>query len=178
MTALIVRLTKALPLMESWIRDLHATHASRAQPVSCLGFQRLAEVWPRALLEEARAVPVARVPYPPVSDLGLPELEEMAQARWSGITFGHMYFVDESDTTEATHFHELFHVVQWKALGVRDFLMTYALGVLTHGYRQSPLEAIAFRLQAEFEAGVTRPGLVETIATHARVVHARAQLEG
>ena len=53
----------------------------------------------------------------------------------------------ENDTTEATHFHELCHVVQWKALGVRDFLMTYALGLLAHGYRESPLEAIAYRLQ-------------------------------
>lgn len=153
--------------MEAWIRELHATYAPRAQPVSCLGFGRLLEPWPRALLDEARAVAVERVPYPPVSALGLPELEEMAQARWSGITFGHMYFVDENDTTEATHFHELCHVVQWKALGVRDFLMTYALGLLAHGYRRSPLEAIAYDLQRDFEAGITRPGLVDAITEHA-----------
>jgi hypothetical protein len=164
----VVRLTQALPRMESWIRGLHATHAPRAQPVSCLGFARLGEVWPRELLEEARAVAVERVPYPPVSDFGLPELEPMAQARWSGITFGHMYFVDENDPSEATHFHELCHVVQWQALGVRDFLMTYAIGLLTHGYRQSPLEVIAYRLQADFEAGLTKQGLVDVITQHAR----------
>ncbi len=171
-----VRLTQALPRMEAWIRDLHSAHAARAQPASCLGFARLAEVWPRALLEEARAVSVERVPYPPVSELGLPELESMAEARWSGITFGHMYFVDESDTTEATHFHELCHVVQWKALGVRDFLMTYASGLLADGYRQSPLEAIAYRLQAEFEAGVTRPGLVGVTSEHALEIRAKVQI--
>jgi hypothetical protein len=170
----LVRLTKALPLMEAWIRELHAAHAARAQPVSCLGFERLGEVWPRALLDEARAVPVERVPYPPVSELGLPELEGMAQARWSGITFGHMYFVDECDTSEATHFHELCHVVQWKALGVRDFLMTYALGLLAHGYRQSPLEAVAYRLQREFEAGLPGRDLVEVVAAHARSARASA----
>jgi hypothetical protein len=153
--------------MESWIRDLHAAHAARAQPVSCLGFARLQEVWPRALLEEARAVPVERVPYPPVSDFGLPELEPLAQGRWTGITFGHMYFVDENDTTEATHFHELCHVVQWKALGVRDFLMTYALGLRAHGCRQSPLEAIAYDLQRDFEAGITGPALVDVVRRHA-----------
>jgi hypothetical protein len=163
----LVRLTQALPRMEAWIRELHATHAPQAQPVSCLGFERLLEVWPRALLDEACAVAVERVPYPPVSELGLPELEEMAQARWSGITFGHMYFVDEGDTTEATHFHELCHVVQWKALGLRDFLMTYALGLMAHGYRQSPLERIAYDLQRDFEAGITRPGLVDAITGHA-----------
>jgi hypothetical protein len=172
----LVRLTQALPLMESWIRDLHATHASRAQPVSCLGFQRLGEVWPRALLDEACAVAVERVPYPPVSDFGLPELEKMAQTRWSGITFGHMYFVDQSDTTEATHFHELCHVVQWKVLGVRDFLMTYASGLLAHGYRQSPLEAIAYRLQSEFESGVMRKGLVDVISEHALAVRTEAEV--
>lgn len=165
---ILVRLTRALPRMESWIRDLHAAHAPRAQPVSCLGFARLAEAWPRALLEEARAVAVERVPYPPVSDLGLPELEPMARARWSGITFGHMYFVDEGDATEATHFHELCHVVQWKALGVRDFLITYAAGLIEHGYRRSPLEEIAYRLQGEFERGVTRADLALRIAEHAR----------
>jgi hypothetical protein len=164
----LVRLTHALPLMETWISDLHAAHAARAQPVSCLGFERLAEVWPRRLLDETRAVSVEQVPYPPVSDLGLPELEPMAQARWSGITFGHMYFVDQDDTTEATHFHELCHVVQWKALGVRDFLLTYALGLLAQGYRRSPLETIAYDLQAGFQAGFTRPGLVEAITRHAR----------
>ena len=114
------------------------------------------------------------MPYPPVSDLGLPELEPMAQARWSGITFGHMYFVDQDDTTEATHFHELCHVVQWKALGVRDFLMTYALGLLEHGYQESPLEMIAYRLQAEFEAGLPRRDLVEVVAAHARCERVRA----
>ena len=171
----LVRLTQALPRMEAWIRELHATHAARAQPVSCLGFARLQEVWPRELLEAARAVAVERVPYPPVSDFGLPELEEMARTRWSGITFGHMYFVDESDTTEATHFHELCHVVQWMALGVRDFLMTYARGLFEHGYRQSPLEAVAYQLQSEFETGVTRTGLVDVISTHARAV--RAEIE-
>ena len=160
--------------MESWIRDLHAAHAPRAQPVSYLGFARLAEVWPRELLEEARAVSVERVPYPPVSELGLPELAPMAQARWSGITFGHMYFVDQDDTTEATHFHELCHVVQWRALGVRDFLMTYVLGLLERGYRESPLEAIAYRLQAEFEAGLPRRDLVNVVAAHARATRTRA----
>ena len=171
---LSARLTQALPRMEAWIRDLHTAHAPRAQPVSCLGFERLREVWPRELLDEACAVSVERVPYPPVSALGLPELEPMARARWSGITFGNMYFVDQDDTTEATHFHELCHVVQWQALGVRDFLMTYALGLLEHGYRQSPLEDIAYRFQREFEAGSTPPALVEVVTGHARATRARA----
>lgn len=157
------------------MRGLHARYAPVAQPVSCLGFARLAEVWPRALLDEARAVSVERVPYPPVSDLGLPELEPMAQARWSGITFGHMYFVDQDDTTEATHFHELCHVVQWRALGVRGFLTTYALGLLEYGYRDSPLESIAYRLQREFETGVSRPDLGAVLTAQALAARASSQ---
>lgn len=169
-TDLTDRLRRALPAMERWIVALHAAHETRAQPASCLGFARLAEVWPRALLDEAHAVAVERVPYPPVAELGLPELAPMAAERWTGITFGDMYFVDESDTTEATHFHELCHVVQWRTLGVRDFLLTYALGLFAYGYRESPLEAIAYRLQRDFERGVTRPDLAEAIADHARGV--------
>jgi hypothetical protein len=168
------RLELAIPRVESWIRELHATHGGEAQRVSSLGYAALARAWPAELLEEARVVAVDKNPFPPVSEYGIPEFEPMARGSWAGITFGHMYFVDKAEADEATHFHELCHVVQWKVLGVRNFLLTYALGILSKGYARSPFEAIAYELQEEFEAGRPRSGLVDVITAHARDAHAAA----
>jgi len=174
MDDILVRVQLAIPRIESWMKDLHAKHADQAKPADSLGFAGLARAWPADLLKEARAVSVDRTPFPPVLDYGLAEFEGMAQGSWAGITFGHMYFTDKTEANEATHFHELCHVVQWKVLGVNRFLLTYALGILANGYARSPFEAIAYELQEEFEAGRCRSGLVDVLTTHARNAHAKA----
>ena len=54
---------------------------------------------------------------------------------------------------ESLHFHELVHVVQWQHLGPERFIMAYALGhLISGGYRTNPLEAMAYGLQARFDA--------------------------
>jgi hypothetical protein len=169
---LLSRLELAIPRIEGWMRVLHVTHAGRAQPVSSLGYAGLVRAWPEELLQAARAVSVDRTPFPPVSEYGIPEFEAMARGSWAGITFGHMYFIDEAEANEATHFHELCHVVQWRVLGASSFLLSYGLGILSNGYVRSPFEAIAYELQEEFEAGRTRSGLVDLITAHARDAHA------
>jgi len=168
---IVARIERAIPRMESWVRELHVAHAARAEPASSLGFAGLTRAWPAELLQEAMAVSVDRTPFPPVSEYELPEFEAMAKANWAGITFGHMYFTDGAEANEATHFHELCHVVQWKVLGAGPLLLTYALGILANGYTRSPLEAIAYELQQEFEEGRVRSGLVDVIAAHARDAH-------
>jgi len=173
MDDIVIRLRLAIPHVESWMRVLHASHAGQAQPADSLGFAGLVKAWPADLLREARAVAVDRTPFPPVSAYGLPEFEAMAQGSWAGITFGHMYFTDKAEANEATHFHELCHVVQWKVLGVSDFLLAYALGILSNGYAESPFEVIAYELQEEFETGRTRSALIDVIAAHARDAHAK-----
>jgi len=52
---------------------------------------------------------------------------------------------------ESLHFHELVHVIQWRLLGPEKFLALYADGLERFGYRKSPLERMAFRLQKRFE---------------------------
>ncbi len=91
----------------------------------------------------------------------------MANMPKAGITFRDMYFVDPACASESVHFHELVHVVQWRALGVRPFLLTYALGVLRQGYERSPLEAIAFELQAQFERATTGGSITEHVTRQA-----------
>ena len=51
---------------------------------------------------------------------------------------------------EGLYFHELMHVVQWRMLGPERFLAAYADGLEKFGYRNSPLEAMAYDAQAAF----------------------------
>jgi hypothetical protein len=59
-------------------------------------------------------------------------------------------------------------------LGVETFLLVYALGILEHGYEASPLEAIAYKLQNEFEEGENSGGLFSTVVSHAQDLSDRA----
>jgi len=174
MRDLLRRLHGALPSIRQWIDDLHAEHSSAAIAAGELGFPRLAASFPAALLDRAQAVTVARIPFPPVSNYGLPEFEAFARMPMAGITFDRMYFVHQSHVSEAIHFHELVHVIQWQTLGVNDFLLTYAMGLAAFGYDLSPLESIAFRMQSEFEQGRVRPDLLELVSAEARLARQSA----
>jgi len=50
------------------------------------------------------------------------------------------------------HFHELVHVVQWRLLCAERFLALYADGLEKHGYRDSPLEVMAYDHEARFNS--------------------------
>jgi hypothetical protein len=164
---LLHRLQAAVPKIESWIDELHARHVNESILASELAFPRLAAVLPAKLLSATRVARVRTVPFPPVSAYGLPEFQAMANMPMAGITFRDMYFVDPGYSSEGVHFHELVHVIQWRALGVRPFLLTYALGFLQFGYERSPLEAIAFELQADFEQGTGGLSITEHVTRHA-----------
>jgi hypothetical protein len=49
------------------------------------------------------------------------------------------------------HFHELIHVVQWRLLGAEFFIAMYAGGLEKFGYRNNPLEKIAYDAQELFD---------------------------
>ena len=82
-----------------------------------------------------------------------------------------IYYVRPAQLSESLHFHELVHVVQWKTLGIREFLLTYAIGLAQHGYLHSPLEALAYELQKRFEQGAISGTVVGEVAT--RTIKAR-----
>jgi hypothetical protein len=160
-------LQRALPQIEQWIDNLRAQHLLKSISASDVGFPRLAAHFPMPLLKATRVASVGTIPFPPVSVYGLPEFDAMARMPLVGITFRDMYFVQPSFETEGVQFHELIHVVQWKVLGVREFLLAYALGVVQCEYEKSPLEAIAYDLQARFEQGLGLPSVAESVARHA-----------
>jgi hypothetical protein len=95
---------------------------------------------------------VPRVPVPPLSAMGLDRFSDFEQMDAGGITYLNTYFVraDQSHS-ESLHFHELVHVIQWRLLGPEKFLAFYADGLERFGYRNSPLEVMAYNLQDRFE---------------------------
>jgi hypothetical protein len=86
--------------------------------------------------------------------MGLSGLGDFEGGDYAGITFLDTYFVrtDHVDS-EPLHFHELVHVLQWQHLGLDGFISAYAAGLAGHGYRNSPLEVMAYKLQTYFESG-------------------------
>lgn len=160
---IIRRFRKALPGIRKWIDRVLLDHAPRTRTVGSLAFKRLSACYPQHLLDRAKVVTVPRVPFPPVSSLGLPEFASLEQAPFAGITFLDTFFVQHGQGSESLHFHEMVHVVQWERLGANNFLLAYGLGLAQFGYERSPLERMAYSLQTRFDGGDVPTNLVQVI---------------
>jgi len=151
-------LREQIPRLREWISRTLAVHAAAARPTLSAGFQRLPLSFPGPmganLLESARFVVVDRVPKPPLASWGLEEFKGFEEMPSDAITYGNTYFITPAAATdEATHVHELVHVVQWQVLGFENFVLSYAVGLRTCGYYDNPLESMAYFLQLRFTAG-------------------------
>jgi len=145
-------LISKLPLIIRWIDHTLAEHAAAARPIVSFGFKRLPQFYSSALLLKAKVVAVDAVPVPPLRSLGLPEFGAFELGNYRGITFKDTYFVERHhEDDESLHFHELVHVAQWARLGAENFLLAYAEGLAIYGYRHSPLEAMAYDFQNDFD---------------------------
>jgi hypothetical protein len=83
----------------------------------------------------------------------LPRFADFERGSFSGVTYLNIFFIKRDDErNEAIHFHELIHVVQWRILGPEQFLRLYADGLERFGYRESPLEKMAYDAEAAFTA--------------------------
>jgi len=161
---LIRRFQTTLPAVAKWIDTTLEDNIDNSVSVATLTFPRLARVFPHNLLERAKVVvTTGKVPFPPLAQMGLPELRQMEDMQMAGITYKDTFFVSHLHQTESLHFHELVHVVQWERLGVNDFLLAYGAGLMQFGYRDSPLEKMAYSLQAAFDRGALPPNTIEVI---------------
>lgn len=146
---------KAYPLLSGWIRNTLAKHASAARAVASLGFERLPHYYRQETLAAAKVVVVPQVPVPPLSAMGLDRFGEFERMDAGGITYLDTYFVRADHAhDESLHFHELVHIIQWRLLGPEMFLARYADGLERFGYRNSPLEKMAYDLQERFGCDV------------------------
>jgi len=139
------------PHVIGWIRLTLATHEKNAKSVASVGFVRLPLYFSHELLASTKYVPVDRAPTPPLSALGLKRFADFERGDYDGITYLDTFFLKRAHTLdEGLYFHELIHVIQWRVLGAERFLAAYADGLEHFGYRDSPLEAMAYDAQAEF----------------------------
>lgn len=145
-------LKQMLPQLKGWIDETLRAHASRARSVDSYAFPRLPDFCNRDLLATTKVIEVERLPVPPLSTLGLTEFAAFEEMAFGGITYLDSYFATrDAARLEQIHFHELVHVLQWEILGPDKFLLAYADGFLKYGYRDSPLEVMAYDLQARFD---------------------------
>jgi hypothetical protein len=98
-------------------------------------------------------VVVDRIPVPPLSSIGLSRFKGFERSDYNGITYLGTYFLTRAAAgNESLHFHEMVHVVQWRrVLGAEFFLAMYAGGLEKFGYRDSPLEKMAYDAQELFD---------------------------
>jgi hypothetical protein len=120
--------------------------------VASFGFSRLPDYYDAQLLASTKAVVVERVPMPPLSAMGFDRFSDFERTDAGGMTYLDTYFLRADQIhDESLHFHELVHVVQWRLLGPEGFLALYADGLERFGYRNSPLEVMAYDFQDRFE---------------------------
>ena len=122
-----------------------------AQTVASRGFSRLPRYFTEKTLASAKVVLVDPLPIPPLSSMGLARFADFERGNFDGITYLDTFFLKPTQSNnENVHFHELVHVIQWRLLGPDRFLFLYANGLECSGYRQSPLEAMAYDAEAAF----------------------------
>jgi hypothetical protein len=144
---------KFYPLLLGWIDITLRAHAGDTQAVISRGFPRLPLYFSADTLTAAKVVPVDQLPIPPLSSWGLTRFADFERGNFGGITYLNTFFIRRAElSNEALHFHELIHVVQWRTLGPEQFLRSYADGLERFGYRESPLEVMAYDAEAAFMA--------------------------
>ena len=85
--------------------------------------------------------------------MGLTRFADFERGNFNGITYLNTFFIKRNELrNEVIHFHELIHVIQWRILGPEQFLRLYADGLERFGYRDSPLEVMAYDAEAAFMA--------------------------
>lgn len=162
--------SKLYPKIIGWIDLQLALHSNGAKPIAAAGFARLPEYFGKDVLASARYVLVDKVPMPPLTKLGLPQFADFEHMAAAGVTYRQTFFVRKEEAgRESLFFHELIHVVQWSLLGPENFLRQYAAGLETAGYRNSPLEVMAYDAQERFEASHDTFDAVRLVKTQLRI---------
>jgi hypothetical protein len=141
------------PVVMGWITQTLAASSPAAQPISSKKFSRLPLYFRQEVLASAKIVVVDALPIPPLSKIGLTQFSDFERGDFDAITYLDTFFVRRHRSNdEGLHFHELVHVVQWKLLGPERFLEVYATGLEMFGYRNSPLEVMAYDAEQRFRA--------------------------
>jgi hypothetical protein len=142
---------KSYPPLIEWIRKMLDANAHVAQTVSSRGFSRLPHYFTKHTLVSTKVVIVDPLSVPPLASMGLTRFAGFVRGDSDGITYIDTIFLKPTQSeNENVCFHELIHIIQWRLLGPDRFLLAYANGLECFGYRQSPLEAMAYDAESKF----------------------------
>jgi len=142
---------KFYPPLLDWIRATLTTSAPVAQTVTSREFLRLPFYFTEKTLAQTKVVLVDPLPMPPLTSMGLMRFADFEHGNFDGITYIDTVFLKPTQSNNETmYFHELVHVIQWRLLGPNRFLLAYANGLECFGYRESPLEAMAYDAETAF----------------------------
>jgi hypothetical protein len=150
--------------IQKWIGHTLAAHKAQMYPVAAAQLERLNQYYPKNVLQRVQRVLVDRCPIPPLAVTGIPQLAEIEGWDIKGIPWVNTIFIrrDLADW-DAVHFHELLHIIQWESLGTERYLTAWAIGTVTRGYRDNPLEEMAFRHQLRFETDKTPYNVISEV---------------
>jgi hypothetical protein len=156
---------KFYPPLLDWIQTTLTASAQVAQTIASRGFSRLPLYFTEKTLASTKVVLVDPLPMPPLSSLGLMRFAEFERGNFDGITYIDTIFLKPTrSNNENIYFHELVHVIQWRLLGPDRFLLSYANGLECFGYRQSPLEAMAYDAETSFASSTTSFNVEKIVA--------------
>jgi len=142
---------KIYPRLLGWIDATLRAHAGNARTVFSRGFPRLPLYFTADTLTSAKVVLVDQLPIPPLSSWGVTRFGDFERGNFDGVTYLNTFFIKRGKLkNEAIHFHELIHVIQWRILGPEKFLRSYADGLERFGYRDNPLEVMAYDAEEAF----------------------------
>lgn len=151
----------------AWIDSTNRIH--RPLRCSCLELtNHLGGFFDSAELGTAGFVVTEYLPQPPrevVQQLGLAELIGPGVL---GLTLDDTYYLKPQAAGRLSlHFHELVHVLQWQQLGAAGFVARYLAEIAQHGYRQAPLEQVAYSLEQRYRDEPQRPfKVMEEVKKH------------
>ncbi len=141
-----------MPAVKDWINNLVSRYSITGKSVSSFSFPRLALYYPKKLLGSTKVVIIEKPPAVPLASLGLTQFGDFEKMELGGVTYIDTYFIRPDHVhLESIHFHELVHIIQWQYLGIDKFLLLYGLGLLKHGYKNSPLETLAYTMTERFK---------------------------
>ena len=161
------KMKSLIPRVENWIDGYIAENKTKRIRIVDIRFPRLSFFFSKRLLSNAYMVSVETIKTPPLTEFGLEELSFFEGVTYGGVTYKDTYFISKGlEQEESLHFHELIHIIQWDELGAQNICYLYGIGLLQFGYRNSPLEKIAFDYQEKFDRGEKINHLESKIRTH------------
>lgn len=150
-----------LPMAIGWLNNTLNYYRPQAKPLNDFGFKRIPGYFSKEILDAARVVVVDRVPNMPLySEWGIIELKDFENNKYQGETYVDTLFIQAGYISEPLFFHELVHLIQWKQMGIENFLIAYGLEQIKYGYPKGPLEGMAYGFEAAFKES-DQPFLVE-----------------